>query len=82
MEEQKEIRCINKNGKVRWISEHLTKDPQYMKQMDLTVQHLDEKGQPEKPHFTAFKETKEIKTEEDEFSELLKEEETENKKKK
>lgn len=84
MEETKEIRCLNKKGSVRWVSEHLVKQPNYLERNELTVQHLGENGEPEKTHFTAIKEKKVDQipqVQDDEFSKMLEEEEKENKKK-
>lgn len=83
MEDSREIRCINKNGKVRFISEHLTKDAQYMRQMELTIEDVSVS----KKHFEALKEKvqEDVITglnEEDEFSIMLEEENKANKKKK
>lgn len=84
MEDSREIRCINKSGKVRFISEHLTKDAQYMRQMELTI----EDTSVSKKHFEGLKE-KILKeevvpslSEEDEFSQMLEEENKASKKKK
>ena len=81
MEETKEIRCINKNGAVRWISEHLIKQPGYLEKNGLSVQHLDGNGKVEKTHFEATKEKKEPakSIEEDDFSTVLGEEKTKKK---
>jgi hypothetical protein len=54
IEEQEEIRCLNKSGKERWISKHLTQDPQYMRQMELMVADASQ----EKAHFESFIEAK------------------------
>lgn len=70
MADTKEIRCINKEGQERWISEHLTKDREYMVQMGLTIQDLTV----EKTHFEAkLQESKELEAGEDEFSTIEKE---------
>ena len=79
MIEQKEIRCINSKGIIRYISEHLTKDNSYMQKMGLTIQDAEQKE-----HFKTLTENKapEIaKNDDDEFSLLLAQEEKENKKK-
>ncbi len=87
MKETEEIRCLNKNGKVRFISEHLAKNKEYMLQMGLTA----EDPKLEKNHFETVKEkavneTKVVleKQEEviqDEFSEVPEIEEKKPKKK-
>ncbi len=74
MEETKEIRCINKNGAVRWISEHLIKQPGYLDKNGLSVQHLDGNGKVEKTHFGATKEKiEQVKSIEDDSFSLVEE---------
>lgn len=66
MENKKEIRCLNKNGKVRYISEHLAKDHAYMLQMELTIQDISS----EQAHFESLKKEKQDNKNEDNFSEI------------
>lgn len=65
MENKIEVRCLNKNGKVRYISEHLAKDNAYMLQMELTIQD----AKIEKSHFESLKKEKE-ENKKDDFSEM------------
>lgn len=56
----KEIRCLNKNGKVRYINERLARDHQYMSQMELTIEDPSEEN-----YFEAFKKQAKVETESD-----------------